>query len=103
MSAPTVAEAHRAKMSTSPADTIAYLVVLTFAVFVLLLAILLVGQLWAGSEAARQKLGWGFLFSNEWNPVTEQFGASPFIYGTLITSAVALFISIPLGVGAAIF
>src|SRR5438132_9790852 len=38
-----------------------------------------------------------------WNPIFDQFGALPFIYGTLITSAVALFVAVPLGVGAAIF
>ena len=38
-----------------------------------------------------------------WNPVTEQFGALPFIYGTVLTSVLALLISVPLGVGAAIF
>ena len=38
-----------------------------------------------------------------WNPVTDEFGALPFIYGTVITSFLALLISIPLGVGAAIY
>ena len=103
MSASAVAELRRTKRSAAPADMVAYLVVLTFALLVLLLAVLLVAQLWAGSEAARHKFGFGFLYSSDWNPVTEHFGAAPFIYGTVITSAVALLISIPLGVGAAIF
>jgi len=51
----------------------------------------------------RHKFGWSFLWSSAWNPVTEQFGALPFIYGTVITSFLALAISVPLGVGAAIF
>ena len=38
-----------------------------------------------------------------WNPVTGEFGALPFIYGTVITSLIALLIAVPLGVGAAIF
>jgi phosphate transport system permease protein len=48
-------------------------------------------------------LGWGFLFASTWNPVTEQFGSLPFVYGTVLTSVLALLISVPLGVGSAIF
>ena len=84
-------------------DTVARLVALVFATIVLLIVVLIVFQLWIGSEAARTKLGWNFLISTAWNPVTEEFGALPFIYGTVVTSFVALLISIPLGVGAAIF
>jgi phosphate transport system permease protein len=43
------------------------------------------------------------LFTREWNPGADQFGALPFIYGTVVTSVLALLIGIPLGVGAAIF
>jgi phosphate transport system permease protein len=46
---------------------------------------------------------WEFLTSTKWNPVTEEFGALPFIYGTVVTSLIAMLISIPLGMGAAIF
>jgi phosphate transport system permease protein len=84
-------------------DLIARVVTLIFAALVLLIVIVLVFQLWQGSAASRHKFGWGFLFSSAWNPVTEEFGALPFIYGTVITSFVALLISIPLGLGAAIF
>jgi phosphate transport system permease protein len=84
-------------------DAVARLVALTFAALVLLIVVVLVFQLWQGSEASRHKFGWGFLISGAWNPVTEEFGALPFIYGTVITSFVALLISIPLGLGAAIF
>lgn len=89
--------------SAQAGDTIARLVVLTFAAIVLLLAVILVLELWRSSAEARNKLGWGFLSSRMWDPVTGQFGALPFIYGTVLTSVLALLISIPLGVGAAIF
>lgn len=56
-----------------------------------------------GSVAARDKFGWAFLTSSKWNPVTEEFGALPFLYGTVVTSFLAMFISVPLGLGAAIF
>jgi phosphate transport system permease protein len=55
------------------------------------------------STLARQKFGWHFLFSSTWNPVTGDFGALPFIYGTVVTSILALLIAVPLGVGAATF
>ena len=55
------------------------------------------------SALSRHKFGWTFLITQTWDPVAERFGALPFIYGTVVTSALALFIAIPLGVGAAIF
>ncbi len=47
--------------------------------------------------------GWSFLTTSKWNPVTEVFGALPLIYGTLVSSFLALLIAVPLGLGAAIF
>jgi phosphate transport system permease protein len=64
---------------------------------------ILVWELYSNSAASRSKFGWNFLFTSTWDPVAEQFGALPFIYGTVVTSALALCIGIPLGVGAAIF
>jgi phosphate transport system permease protein len=52
---------------------------------------------------AREKFGWRFLLSQNWDPVAGDFGALPFIFGTIVTSAIALFIAVPTGVGAAIF
>lgn len=52
---------------------------------------------------AIQKYGLGFLFSSNWNPVKEEYGALPMIYGTIVSSAIALLIAVPLGVGTAIF
>ena len=60
-------------------------------------------QLWVLSAEARAKFGWSFFVTKTWDPVAGDFGALPFIYGTLVTSAVALVIAVPLGVGAAIF
>ena len=89
---------------TSPkGDIVARWVVLVFAATVLLITVLLVYQLWTGSAAARHRMGWSFLFSSEWDPVAMRFGAAPFMYGTVVTSFVALLISVPLGLGAAIF
>jgi phosphate transport system permease protein len=46
---------------------------------------------------------WGFLKSNEWNPVTQVFGAFPFILGTLVSSAIAMILSVPVSFGVAVF
>ena len=63
----------------------------------------LVYQLFVHSAEARRELGWGFLTSQNWDPVAGDFGALPFIFGTVVTSVVALLIAAPLGVGTAIF
>jgi phosphate transport system permease protein len=63
----------------------------------------LVWELWINSALPRQQFGWHFLFTQTWDPVVGNFGALPFVYGTLVTSAVALIIAVPLGVGSAIF
>src|SRR6266852_1874385 len=85
------------------ADEIAHLITLIAAATLLLITVLLVYQLWVLSAEARAKFGWSFFVTKTWDPVGGDFGALPFIYGTLVTSAVALFIAVPLGVGAAIF
>jgi phosphate transport system permease protein len=85
------------------ADEIAHLVTLVAAASLLLIAVLLVEQLWVHSAEARHQFGWKFFVTSTWDPVAGDFGALPFIYGTLVTSAVALLIAVPLGVGAAIF
>lgn len=84
-------------------DEIAYLATLTFANVILLIAALLVFELWTTSALSRQRFGWGFLTGSTWDPIAGNFGALPFIYGTVVTSAVALLIGVPLGVSAAIF
>ena len=84
-------------------DEYAYLLTLACAVSIILVTSLLVFELFQNSALSRHKFGWGFLFTRTWDPVAENFGALPFIYGTLVTSTLALIIGVPLGVGAAIF
>jgi phosphate transport system permease protein len=84
-------------------DEVARLITLAFASTILLVTVGLIYQLWSTSALPRHKFGFGFLTSSLWNPVSDQFGALPFVYGTVITSAIALLIAVPLGVGAAIF
>ena len=84
-------------------DDIAYVITLTCAFTVLAVTALLVYELYLNSVLPRHKFGWLFLTTSVWDPVAGEFGALPFIYGTVVTSAVALIMAIPLGVGAAIF
>ena len=66
--------------------------------------IVLVGwELYAGSRLAVAKFGASFFVSSKWNPVTDQYGALPFIFGTLVSSLIALVIAVPLGVATALF
>src|SRR5208337_5306521 len=56
----------------------------------------------AGSRQSLKAFGWHFLISTEWDPVNDQFGALPFIYGTAVSSALALIIAVPLSLGVAL-
>lgn len=72
------------------------------AVVVLVLAAMAV-QMWQASRPAIDKFGWDFVWGRDWNPVKESFGALPFIYGTLVSSLLALVIAVPISLGVAIF
>src|ERR1044072_3200599 len=65
------------------------------ALSVFTLLILIGFELAKGSRLALAKYGWHFLVSSEWDPVSENFGALPFIFGTLVSSLVALVIAVP--------
>jgi phosphate transport system permease protein len=84
-------------------DEFAFAITWTFAASILLITVLLVWQLWFKSAEARDKFGFAFFTTSTWDPPGEKFGALPFIYGTVLTSFLALLIAVPLGVGAAIF
>jgi phosphate transport system permease protein len=84
-------------------DQITHLVTFLFAASVFLVTVFLVYELWIHSGPSRAKFGFNFLTGKTWDPVSEQFGALPFLYGTVLPSFLALLISVPLGVGAAIF
>jgi phosphate transport system permease protein len=84
-------------------DEVAFLLTATFAAGILLLTALLVYELFRSSTLSRDQFGWAFLLTRIWDPVSGEFGALPFIYGTVVTSALALAMAVPLGLGAAIF
>ena len=84
-------------------DEIVRLITFLFAASVVLVTLLLVFELWQGSVLPRHKFGFHFFVTSVWDPIFDQFGALPFIYGTLVTAGVSLLIAVPLGIGAAIF
>src|SRR6266496_6380452 len=70
----------------------------------LVVLIILIGwQLWNGSSLAIKKFGFRFLTTSTWDPVAEQSGALPFIYGTLVSSLLALLIAVPLSIATAVY
>ncbi|NCQ18952.1 MAG: phosphate ABC transporter permease subunit PstC [Ignavibacteria bacterium CG_4_8_14_3_um_filter_37_9] len=76
---------------------------LLFAVFVFLLVILMGYEMYIGSKISIEKFGWSFLTNSVWDPVQEIYGALPIIYGTVVSSFLALILSVPLSIGIAIF
>ena len=74
-----------------------------FAIGVLLLLAAVIASLAVGAEPAFQKFGLGFLVSSVWNPVKDNFGALPAIYGTVLTAVIAMLLAVPVAFGVAIF
>lgn len=77
------------------------IVTLAVGVPVILAAVILL--LGVDAMPALQRYGLGFLSSSTWNPVSEQFGAAAYIFGTVVTSLVALLLATPVGVGCSLF
>ncbi len=76
---------------------------LGMALSVAVLIVLVGWELFAGSRLALRQFGPRFLVHSDWDPVQERFGALPFIYGTLVSSLVALVIAVPLSIATAVF
>jgi phosphate transport system permease protein len=74
---------------------------MALAVFVL---VGLIGyELARGSQPALHKFGWHFLVSSDWDPMNDSYGALPFIFGTLVSSFIALVIAVPISVATAVY
>ena len=76
---------------------------LLMALSVFVLIALIGWKLAGGSGIALRQFGWHFLVSSDWDPVNEKFGALPFIFGTLVSSAIALIIAVPVSIATAIY
>ena len=74
-----------------------------FSLMILLILCSMIFQLVSSARLSLGKFGANFIFTRTWDPVFENFGALPFIYGTLVSAFVALLIAVPIGIGTAIF
>jgi phosphate transport system permease protein len=98
----------RAVSGTNPlgsnlADLVFKYLTALFAAGVLLLVILMGYEMYVGAEISIREFGWGFFTGSNWDPVLDEYGALPFVYGTLVSSLLALVISLPLSIGIAVF
>jgi phosphate transport system permease protein len=84
-------------------DRAFYLLTLVSAIFVVVMLLGVMVSLIVGAWPALEKFGLGFVWQQRWSPVKEIFGALAPIYGTLITSIIAMIIGIPVSFGIAIF
>jgi phosphate transport system permease protein len=76
---------------------------LLMALSVFALIVLIGYELAHGSGITLRRFGWHFLASSDWDPVNEQYGAVPFIFGTLVSSAIALLIAVPISIATAVY
>jgi phosphate transport system permease protein len=84
-------------------DRIFKLVLTLAALLIPVLLGFLVYELWSGARLAVGRFGFDFVTSSTWDPVAEEFGAFPLIFGTLLSSLIALLIAVPLSLGVAIY
>src|SRR5258705_8899388 len=84
-------------------DAIFRALIMAVALLMVLIVIAMIVALASHSILSIRAFGFGFLTGREWDPVKAKFGALAFIYGTIVSSLIALFISVPLSLGIAIF
>jgi phosphate transport system permease protein len=84
-------------------DIVFHHITKTSAIVVLLVLGGVIVSLFLGALPALQEFGFGFLTAQSWNPVTEKFGALAPIYGTIVTSLIAMLIAVPFGLMIAMF
>jgi phosphate transport system permease protein len=86
-----------------PGDALLYVLTLLAGLAAVVLLILIAWKVFAGAWPAIEQFGLGFITDQVWNPVTQQFGAAWFIFGTVLTSLVALAIAAPISLAIALF
>ena len=84
-------------------DPVFTVLVFAAAATIVLIIAALVYKLVQGAWPSVTQFGFGFLTSSEWDPVNDIYGAKPFIYGTIVSSVLALVIAVPLSLGIAIY
>jgi phosphate transport system permease protein len=89
--------------SANYGDRIFKFVLTLAALLIPVLLAFLVYELWTGSRLAIARFGLNFVTTSTWDPVAEEFGAFPLMFGTLLSSVIALLIAVPLSLGVAIY
>src|SRR5580704_14792372 len=92
----------RPRSSRAP-DAIFRVIILLSAISVFAIVVLVVWELVSKSQMSLHQFGLKFFYGHDWDPVNGQFGALPFIYGTLVSSFLALLLAVPLSVGVAVY
>ena len=98
-----VVAAHAAPAAAQSGDRYFRWLLIAMAAAVPLIMGAILAVLLSAGWPAMQRFGLAFFVTSTWDPVAQEFGALPFIYGTLVSSALALLIAVPLGLGVAIF
>jgi phosphate transport system permease protein len=99
----TTGTAARRRSTGHAGDIVFHGLTVFFALLVLVILIGVIGSLAYGAWPALHRFGFSFFTTSVWNPVTEKFGALAPIYGTLVTSVIAMLIGIPVAFGVALF
>jgi len=89
--------------STLNGDTLFKWVTTFFACSILLILLLMVAEMWSESLPAIKKFGASFVTGTDWDAVEGNFGALPYLYGSVVSSVLALALATPLSIGAALF
>ena len=87
----------------STGDAIFRLILFLSVLLVLVILVAMIVNMAANSVLSIRAFGFSFLTGRTWNPVSGQFGALPFVYGTIVSSLLGLLIAVPLSIGVAIF
>ena len=93
----------KSRLRMNPGDFLFKNLTLLFAVILFSLVFLMAFEMYRSSRQSIEAFGWSFIWTSTWDPVQEVFGALPFIYGTVVSSLLALLIALPLSLGVAIF
>jgi len=90
------------RSSRIPDEVFQWIIVLS-AISVFAIVLLVVWELVDKSKLSLHQFGIQFFYGHDWDPVNDSFGALPFVYGTLVSSCLALFLAVPLSVGVAVY
>src|ERR1035438_4545534 len=84
-------------------DAVFGVIILLSAISVFAIVVLVVWELIDKSRLSLHQFGIGFFYGHDWDPVNDQYGALPFIFGTLVSSFLALLLAVPLSIGVAVY